>query len=55
MKINLKESHLVEHGLPIHTYEYEWTAVRTTFYKAISKEKIDEGAIVFIDLLKISK
>ena len=43
MKINLKESQLVEHGLLIHTYEYDWTAVRTFFYKAISKEKIDEG------------
>ena len=34
MKINLKESQLVENGLPRPTYEYEWTAVRTTFYKA---------------------
>jgi len=33
----------IKYGLPTPTYEYEWTAVRTTFYKANLIQKENEG------------
>ena len=43
----------IKYGLPKPTYEYEWTAVRITFYKNDFKEKINEGINEGIKLLYI--
>jgi len=36
----------VEYGLPKPTFEYEWTAVRTTFYKTKANEQASDQAIL---------
>ncbi len=33
----------LEYGLPKPTFEYEWEALRTTFYKRVENEIIDGG------------
>ncbi|WP_252970845.1 ATP-binding protein [Aliarcobacter cryaerophilus] len=33
----------LEYGLPAPTFEYEWEAVRTTFYKRVENEIVDGG------------
>ena len=38
----------LEYGLPKPTYAYEWTAIRTTFYKA----KIDVGVNEVFEFIK---
>jgi len=43
----------VEYGLPKPTFEYEWTAVVTTFYKADQKSAKNEGLNSLYALIKI--
>ena len=40
----------LEYGLPKPTFEYEWEAVRTTFYKRVENEIIDVGVNVGVNV-----
>ena len=42
----------LEYGLPKPTFEYEWEAVRTTFYKRIENEGINEGIKFLYEYIK---
>ena len=41
----------LEYGLPAPTFEYEWEAVRTTFYKRVENEIVDGGINGGINIL----
>ena len=40
------------YGLPKPTSEYEWTAVRVTFYKAKQSERINEGIKSILEFIQ---
>ena len=40
----------LEYGLPAPTFEYEWEALRTTFYKRVENEIIDGGVNVGVNV-----